>query len=128
MRALDPPTLRGITVGLWTLTGLTFLADALLPGIGRVAVLAPWLLAVSVAWTAMIPMRGSAITNDSTSGKKRFSRSQLSRVLLLLGFALALAVSFTIIRDGDRRSFVLVGFVSVIVLLLAAEKRPAPGR
>lgn len=128
MTYLGQSALRGIAIGLWVLTGFAFLADALLPGIGRFSTLAPWLLAVSVGWTVVIPLRGSAITYDSTSRKKRLSRSRPSWVLLLLGFALAVAVSVTIIRDGDRRSLLFVGFVSLVVLLLSQQKKPAPGR
>ena len=88
--------------------------------------LTPWLLAMSVGWTAVIPRRGSAITHASASGGKNLSRSRPSWALLFLGFALALAISFTLIRAGDRRSLLFVGFVSVVVLLLSQEKKPAP--
>ncbi|MDP3685888.1 MAG: hypothetical protein Q8R32_03590, partial [bacterium] len=86
----DRPTIfRGIAFGLWTLTGLSFLADALLSGAGRFSSIAPWLLAASVAWTALIPVHGQR------------PRANQSLLLTLFGLVLALAVSFTIIRDGD---------------------------
>ncbi|TSC72448.1 MAG: hypothetical protein G01um101438_532 [Parcubacteria group bacterium Gr01-1014_38] len=99
-------TLRGITLGLWVLTGLAFLAEALLPGIGRFPLLAPWLLATSIGWVALIPNR------------ENLTRLPASRVLLLAGFVLALATSFVLIRDGDRRSLLFAGFASLATLLL----------
>lgn len=105
---------RSVTIGLWVLTGLTFLLDALLPGIGRFSTLAPWLLAASVAWTAMIPAHGQR------------ARAHPSLVLFLLGCALAFAISFTVIRDGDRRSLLFVGFIGLTVLLFSQQKKPAP--
>ncbi|TSC63422.1 MAG: hypothetical protein G01um1014106_501 [Parcubacteria group bacterium Gr01-1014_106] len=122
----SPATLRGIAIGLWILTGLVFLADALLPGIGRLPTLAPWLLAASVAWTAVIPQRESAIIHDSTSRSERTPRPQPSRALLLIGFAFALAISFTIVRDGTNRSFLFGALTAGAALMLwFPKKNPA---
>lgn len=104
-------TLRGVTTGLWTLAGLTLLTDALLPGVGRFHVLAPWLLAASIGWTVIIPNRENPPLLHT------------SRLLRFAGFALALAASFVLIHAGDHRSFLLVGFTGFAVLLLAAVRR-----
>lgn len=110
MTRLPQPALRGVAIGLWVLTGLTFLEGALLPGGGQLHFLSPLLLAVSIVWTAVIPRL------------EQSAREKRPRVAFLLaGSILAFATSFVLIHDGDRRSLLLVGFSTLAAVLLASR-------
>lgn len=108
---ISPATLRGTAIGLWVLSGLAFLADALLPHAGQFHVFAPWLLAAAVLTTVWLPQ---GLTTAPL-------RNQ--RIFWFVGLVLALAISFTIIRDGTSRSLIFVILTSAVVITLSFPKK-----
>lgn len=111
---ISPATFRGIAIGLWVLSGLAFFADALLPHAGQFHVFAPWLLAASVAWTALMPAEHAGPQQGNQN------------ILWLAGLLLACTISFVIIRDGTGRSFLFIAFSGLAALVLALPKRNPP--
>lgn len=101
---------RGIALGLWILTGLAFLVSALFPRSSGAAILGPVLLTLAVLTTALLPLGPTAPISQAPVRR----RVLLSIVVLVL----ALSITLTIIREGDRRSFVYVLFVVALTLLL----------
>lgn len=119
---------RGAALGLWTLAGLAFLLAALFPSSAGARVLGPALVAVAVAWTALVP-RGTRAQrthlHSSGYGEQARRRVPSGRALGLVALAtlLALALAITIVREGDRRSFLYAAFTAVIALVLAYPSR-----
>lgn len=109
---------RGITLGLWTLTGLAFLTAAVLPGsaVGQLA--GPLLLAIAVGWTATALPRASASAYERN--RKGITSATLLRfyTLTLVGTLVALTIAVTIVHTGDRRSFLFAGFVALCAVAL----------
>lgn len=126
MRLLAPESARGITVGLWILTGLAFLVGALLPGSSGGDLLGPALLTLSVVWTALLKTKTGlpavASAEAGASAKTGGQTAERTKSLLLLaGPVLALGIAFTVIREGDRRSFLYVGFAAIVALALGSK-------
>lgn len=107
-----PPLIRGIALGLWILAGLAFLLGALLPGSAGGDLLGPVLLAAAVGWIGLMP---SAQTTRDMPARRAF--------LVLLGVALAFGIALTIVRNGDRRSFLFVAFTALVAAALAYGAR-----
>ncbi len=103
-------TRQGVSLGLWVLAGLAFLLRALFPGSTGGTLLAPILLAAAVAVTGIGASRAFK-TPISSSGKHRLLAAASAAVLALL-------VSLTIIREGDRRSWVFVAVTALLVFVL----------
>lgn len=120
--------LRGIAIGLWILTGLGFLLPALLPGSTGTRIVGPVLLALAVAWTALVPRDASAQTQEKERGWRGSAISWTAlglprRALAAWGLLVALAVALVIIRTGDRRSFLFAAFTTLVAAVLTWNTR-----
>lgn len=108
---------HGIALGFWILAGLAFFMAAALPGsaVGQLA--GPLLLAIAVGWTAVAIRRGEGVRG---SGVPLLTPSQLPRfyALTLCGALVVLAVAVTVIRTGDRRSFLFAAFAVCCAVVL----------
>lgn len=111
---LPPSVFHGVAIGLWALAGLSYLVRALLPGSAAQGIAGPLLLAAAVAWTALLPT--SAAARPAGAPPRR-----LPVLLLLLGGLLAAGTALAIVSEGDRRSFLFIGFTVVAVLTLTVQ-------
>lgn len=109
---------RGVAIGLWVLTGLAFLVVALSPGSTGGNILGPFLLTLAIFWTVVLvlaPGYGrNGLKNPSHDQERRGRQRWMRGAARLAGFLLALGIPLVIIREGDRRSFLYVGFVALV--------------
>lgn len=108
---------HGIALGLWILAGLAFFVAAVLPGsaVGQLA--GPLLLAITVGWTAVM-VRHAEWIKSFTPDLLTSSKRPRVYALTLIGVLVALAITVTIIRSGDQRSFLLAAFAACCALVL----------
>ena len=118
---------RGVAVGLWVLTGLAFLVAALSPGSTGGSILGPFLLTLAIFWTGVLasaPRQGrSELKHPDHDHGTRGWQTITESATRLAGFFLALGIPLVIIREGDRRSFLYIGFVALVALTFGTPRR-----
>ena len=110
---MNSELVRGVTLGLWVLSGLAFLGSVLLPGSTGAQLLGPVLIGMAVVLTALVPRRVSPVVGHAARW--------LYRSMIVFGTVLAFAITLVIVREGDQRSWLFVGYTAAAAIFFGFQ-------